>query len=75
MEALSVEMSSLQRQPSPLAAAQAAQQEVLTDQRKFQEVIAGNQVSTAVATSKYPTIEPVTSWPIERTCLLNYFLL
>ncbi|KAF6262378.1 HEC/Ndc80p family-domain-containing protein [Scenedesmus sp. NREL 46B-D3] len=33
--------------PLPLAAAQAAKQEVLADQRKFQEVIAGNQAQRA----------------------------
>lgn len=41
---LSAELKALHSQPSPLAAAQAAKQEVLADQRKFHEVIAGNQV-------------------------------
>lgn len=44
MTALCDELDGMHKQPSPLAAAQAAKQEVLTDQRKFQEVIAGNQV-------------------------------
>lgn len=44
IEGLTAELDDLRRQPSPLAAAQAAKQEVLSDQRKFQEVIAGNQV-------------------------------
>lgn len=44
IEGLAAELDDLRRQPSPLAAAQAAKQEVLADQRKFQEVIAGNQV-------------------------------
>lgn len=44
MAALAAEVDALHKQPSPLAAAQAAKQEVLADQRKFQEVIAGNQV-------------------------------
>lgn len=48
MASLSVELDSLHKQPSPLAAAQAAKQEVLEDQRKFQEVIAGNQVGSVV---------------------------
>lgn len=45
IETLCAELEALHRQPSPLAAAQAAKQEVLGDQRKFQEVIAGNTVS------------------------------
>lgn len=45
MEALTAEVDEMRRRPSPLAAAQAAKQEVLVDQRKFQEVIAGNQVT------------------------------
>lgn len=44
MGSLCAELDGLHKQPSPLAAAQAARQEVLADQRKFQEVIAGNQV-------------------------------
>lgn len=44
MSSLGAEVDGLHKQPSPLAAAQAARQEVLADQRKFQEVIAGNQV-------------------------------
>jgi hypothetical protein len=44
IEGLTAEVEHVRRQPSPLAAAQAAKQEVLADQRKFQEVIAGNQV-------------------------------
>lgn len=44
IEGLAAEVEDMRRQPSPLAAAQAAKQEVLADQRKFQEVIAGNQV-------------------------------
>jgi hypothetical protein len=44
IEGLTAEVDDMRRQPSTLAAAQAAKQEVLADQRKFQEVIAGNQV-------------------------------
>jgi hypothetical protein len=44
IEGLTAEVEDMRRQRSPLAAAQAAKQEVLADQRKFQEVIAGNQV-------------------------------
>jgi hypothetical protein len=46
IEGLAAEVEDMRQQPSPLAAAQAAKQEVLADQRKFQEVIAGNQVSS-----------------------------
>lgn len=47
IEGLAAEVEDMRRQPSPLAAAQAAKQEVLADQRKFQEVIAGNQAQRA----------------------------
>jgi hypothetical protein len=46
MAGLAAEVDGMHKQPSPLAAAQAAKQEVLADQRKFQEVIAGNQVGS-----------------------------
>ncbi len=49
IEAVAGEVDEMRRQPSPLAAAQAAKQEVLADQRKFQEVIAGNQVQALAA--------------------------
>jgi len=55
MASLSAELDSLHKQPSPLAAAQAAKQEVLADQRKFQEVIAGNQVGPVVQAFVFST--------------------
>jgi hypothetical protein len=73
IEGLTAEVEDMRRQPSPLAAAQAAKQEVLADQRKFQEVIAGNQVcflccADAWVVSHYLRVEKLEATAAALSC-------